>query len=795
MFFLGANAAGILNKTESFYRNIRLFNPAVFFLQETKTRFRNKIKYPNYTFFEYIRKNSGGGGLLTAVHNNLHPVQVSNDEDVEVLVVEGRLDDIKIRLINGYGPQEADEENTRAFMNKIDLEVKSAMLAGALICIEMDANSKLGPGIIKGDPKEQSKNGKLLEKVVNDNNLVVVNGTELCDGVITRQRKTVDRNEESVIDFFIVCKNFFKLVKKMKVDEEKSYSLCSFSTRRGVTNVKNSDHNIIYLEVDRKWTSLVKNIRLEIFNYNDEEGFTKFQKETENNTALRDAFKYENEDLEIASKRWLKAVNECIRKSFKKVRIGKIKTDSKLESLFHEKEFLMESLAKYENDEKVIDIENTKEKLDEVMQSIAKICCERNKKIVEEHLGNQDDAIEGFNQAKTWKMKKKLAPKNTFDPPAAKKDKYGNLVSDKEALESLYIDTYRERLKPNTILEGLEDLKALKEYLFKLRFKYASKVISNPWQMNDLEKVLRSLKNGKSRDPHGHIYELYKYAGKDLKISLLNFVNLVKSNQTYPNILQSSNITSFYKSKGDRSDLNNDRGVFNVVKIRSILDKLVYNDSYHEIDKSMSCSNIGARKKRNIRDHLFVINAVMNDAFKNKKEIDIEIMDIAKCFDKMWFEETSNDIFRAGVNDDKFVLLANSNLKSQVAVKTPWGSTTERITLEKLEMQGTVPAPLKASVQLDTLGKECIENNEGLFKYKECIQITTLIMIDDVLAISKCGNDSVKMNAIIHSKIDTKQLMFGMKKSSFILVIKTKTHVLYLKCMGRLWILLTRKDI
>ena len=37
-------------------------------------------------------------------------------------------------------------------------------------------------------------------------------------------------------------------------------------------------------------------------------------------------------------------------------------------------------------------------------------------------------------------------------------------------------------------------------------------------------------------------------------------------------------------------------------------------------------------------------------------------------------------------------------------------------------------------------------------------------MIDDVLAISNCGNDSVKMNAIIHSKIDTKQLRFGTKK-------------------------------
>ena len=37
-------------------------------------------------------------------------------------------------------------------------------------------------------------------------------------------------------------------------------------------------------------------------------------------------------------------------------------------------------------------------------------------------------------------------------------------------------------------------------------------------------------------------------------------------------------------------------------------------------------------------------------------------------------------------------------------------------------------------------------------------------MIDDVLAISDCGNNSVKTNAIIQSKIETKQLTFGPKK-------------------------------
>ena len=133
--------------------------------------------------------------------------------------------------------------------------------------------------------------------------------------------------------------------------------------------------------------------------------------------------------------------------------------------------------------------------------------------------------------------------------------------------------------------------------------------VSNDWTEEDLEKVLKSLKNNKARDAHGHTYEIFKYGGKDLKRSLLKFCNEVKSRQVYPEVLHPSNITSLYKNRGEKADLNNDRGIFNVVKIRSILDKLVYNEKYETIDKNMSSSNIGGRKNRNIRDHLFVINA------------------------------------------------------------------------------------------------------------------------------------------------------------------------------------------
>ena len=38
----------MFNKLESFYRNISLFKPGVFFIQETKARQKNKVKLDEY---------------------------------------------------------------------------------------------------------------------------------------------------------------------------------------------------------------------------------------------------------------------------------------------------------------------------------------------------------------------------------------------------------------------------------------------------------------------------------------------------------------------------------------------------------------------------------------------------------------------------------------------------------------------------------------------------------------------------------------------------------------------------
>ena len=450
-----------------------------------------------------------------------------------------------------------------------------------------------------------------------ENDLIVVNSLDICEGKITRFRKTINRTEQSILDYFVVCRSFLSLITKMIIDEEKKFALTKFSTKKGVKSIKVSDHNLLILELDLKWSSLNKSPQIEMYNFKNTEDFKNFQRVTEENNELLECFE-DNDDFNNACSKWLKTFNDIIRKCFKKIRISSSNNSKDLDQLFAKKEEIRQKVIEAESSDDLEELINLETAYESIVDEIAQNCSERNKDIVKEYMDKENEN-EPHNQLKTWRLKKRLAPKNIPEPPSAKMNHEGQLVTDKAELEKLYLKTYIERLKPNPIPEELEEISDLRSFLFNLRLDICGENVSPDWKMDDLENVLKKLKNNKARDAHGHIFELFKFGGRNLKLSLLKMCNLTKSKKIYPDIFQPSNISSIYKNKGRRDDLNSDRGVFNVVKLRSILDRLSYNDNYEIIDQTMSCSNIGARKNRNIRDHLFVINGILNDVNNSKK--------------------------------------------------------------------------------------------------------------------------------------------------------------------------------
>jgi hypothetical protein len=120
-------------------------------------------------------------------------------------------------------------------------------------------------------------------------------------------------------------------------------------------------------------------------------------------------------------------------------------------------------------------------------------------------------------------------------------------------------------------------------------------------------------------------------------------------------------------------------------------------------------------------------------------------------FDSECLFECMNDLYEAGIDDDIFALIYEANRENYVAVQTPNG-LSRRETFKEIVMQGDVLAPLISSLQVDTIGKECLLDSKYLYFFKDKVHIPPLGLVGDLFTISTCGFKTKVMNHFINSK-------------------------------------------
>ena len=185
---------------------------------------------------------------------------------------------------------------------------------------------------------------------------------------------------------------------------------------------------------------------------------------------------------------------------------------------------------------------------------------------------------------------------------------------------------------------------------------------------------------------------------------------------------------------------------------------------------NLSDSNVGARKKRNIRNHSLIVNSTIHEANKNKKSKGLEILIAyySQCFDGMSLPITLNDIYNTGITDRNLNLMQKSDNSINISVKTPFGKT-ERIIQKDTIPQGDVLSNLKCTTQIDSIAVEHEANLQGhIYKYKEEVEIPPLGQIDDQIIIVPCGLDSLLASSHMNAMTNIKTLQFGAKKCVYI---------------------------
>ena len=700
--------------------------------------------------------------------NSLNPVFISEGDDKEeILVVQIRVNNLPLRIINCYGPQITENEKKDLFWSRLQSEVDNALNENTGVIICTDGNLHCGEKIVPGDPNPQNHNGRLFEQFLEKNpELKLMNGTVKCQGVITRERIKGKKHEKSVLDFMLVSDNIEEFVTSMVIDEGRQYPLCSYLQGKE----KPSDHFTQIMKMNISYQKQ-KPVREECFNFKSVVGQKAYTEMLDNESNLTKCFE-NDEDIDTQVEKWLCAFNQILNKSFPKIRVTEKVKETELTKLQKKRTELVQR-TKLNPDNK-----NLKDELEHVIVEITRLVSDRNRDKIYEQFKKLDQS-EGENFANgIWTLKKKEFPKKNATIPSAKTDPVsGKTVTNPEELKKLYLETFQHRLRNRPAKQSYSELCELEDMLCKSRLLITKHKKSRDWTEKEVVKAMKSLKSNKARDPLGFSTDIFKppVAGTDLVKSLTLMMNKAKRECKQPEVMRRKNITAIFKGKGSRSALKNERGVFNCTILNSILQKLILNSNYETIDGNLSDANVGSRKNMNIRNNTFIINAVINEANTNKSKssLDILIFDYRECFDSLNVNTTLNDLYNVGITSDHLNLIAECDSRSRIAVKTPVG-ITKPVDVPNIIAQGECMSSIKCTVSVDSISeshkdslddcKHSEESHSHLYQYKDKVPVPVLGMVDDQIAVAKCGLDSVMSSVHINSQTNIKRLQFGENK-------------------------------
>ena len=90
-------------------------------------------------------------------------------------------------------------------------------------------------------------------------------------------------------------------------------------------------------------------------------------------------------------------------------------------------------------------------------------------------------------------------------------------------------------------------------------------------------------------------------------------------------------------------------------------------------------------------------------------------------------------------------------------------------------MQGGKFGPLQCSNSTDKVGKSAFQQGKHLYLYKEMVPILPLTMVDDLLGIANCGQESLSLNTYLNAKFELKKLRFHTPDEKG----KSKCHIIH----------------
>ena len=261
------------------------------------------------------------------------------------------------------------------------------------VLIELDANAKLGPSVIRGDPNEMSENGEIMFNIVKRNNLTLANATAKCSGTITRHRITKEKEEKSVLDYIIFCEILEPYFHEMIIDEPQNHILTKYVNTKGAIKHIKSDHNILFANFILQYQRGETKIKREFFNFKQVEDQEKFFRFTSNSNKFISCFENSG-TFEKKSQKFFKTLDDAFHACFKKIRIKSKSTQMKASEIQARLDSVNLLKMALNSSQCAVQKAQLEVKLKEAEAEVTNLMAEKNAKLVKDQL-MQLNSIDG----------------------------------------------------------------------------------------------------------------------------------------------------------------------------------------------------------------------------------------------------------------------------------------------------------------------------------------------------------------------------------------------------------------
>ena len=694
-----------------------------------------KKHLPNYEFCVRCTK-AGKSGIAVAVKQQTFNsvLDVTNTILKDILSVRIGMTNCAVRVILGYAPQETEPSEIReAFFEELEIETNRCKMDGDFPLVIGDLNAKITTEnqVITST----SPNGKLLLKIIENQDLNVLNFDEKCDGKWTHVIRTTGAS--SVLDYAMTSESLTQCIKGITIDEMCLFCPFSLKRKRGQQTPQYSDHNaiIISLEINHS-----RKLKEETMNWKiSKSGLEKFH----NLTSCQDlptetSGRTCKEVYDNYTRTLLTTMDKCFKK--KKTNSPPPITNKDQYTLYKQ----VRCFAKRGKAQRQVARKYTQEMIKANQLTVA----QNQKEAVQLALKNLT-VNNNFSVDRFWKLCKKSRVKGR-ESGASVVTEDGRELFSAELILDAYKNEFKHRLRQREISPDLKNFEDRSKQLCALILKTAEARETPDFSPDEYQKVRAKLKRNKSTGRDTIPAEVVIDSGVKLDQLTLNVMNYIKNAKTNPLQWEDVLITTLYKNKGLMKLLVNYRGIFLKQILSKIYEKMIINrteDNIKNVDKSQA----GARSNRSTADQTFLLRGSIDHCKYLNKVLYIVLYDFTQCFDSLWLEDCIISLWNIGIQDETLSSIMSFNKNCNIVVKTPVGRT-EEFHVPMIVQQGSVSGGILCSVSTAEVNQE---NCSGGVQIGP-LNIRNLTYMDDIAA----GNTIVRKTYSSHQQV----LWFADKK-------------------------------